>query len=142
KNRFGNHRHVDQDAIALYRAKTLQDCGEAVHLSMQFPVIVGTFLPGFRGDVNQRILLATRGKVPVERVIADIGQASDKPSCERRPAVVEDAIERPLPVNQACLLSPERFTLLDRTAVELGVTLRHFCPLIWAFYCGARLMQS
>ncbi len=136
ENRLGDHRHVNQYALALPRTEALQHRGEAVHLCMQFAVTVGAFLPGFRGDVNQRFLVAARGEMPVERVMAEIGQSTDEPLRKRRTTVVEDTIERPMPMDQARLFGPELFTFLDRAPIELGIFPGHAPPSRLRFPCA------
>src|SRR5438128_1128121 len=71
-------------------------------------------------------------EMTVDRVMAQIRFAADKPARERRSAVVEDFLEWPVPVDQLRLLHPERVGLLDRAAMELfvGRHLRPRCRMI------------
>ncbi|MND07121.1 hypothetical protein D3C83_289180 [compost metagenome] len=57
----------------------------------------------------------------VYRVVAQVGETTHEPAGERRAAVIEDLVERLVPVDQARLLRPERLTLLDRAPVEVLV---------------------
>src|SRR6266699_1282331 len=78
---------------------------------------------------SDRIIVAARREVPVDRVMAEVGLAADEPSGERRPAVVEHSGVRPLPVHELRLLAPEAFAVRDRAAMEFAVAGHE--PLLW-----------
>jgi hypothetical protein len=85
---FGDHRHVNDDPVALTHAQRLQYRREAVHFAVQFGVGVNLGFVGFRRDVDQRPLVGAVGQMPVHGVVAKIGLAADKPLAKRRLAVV------------------------------------------------------
>ena len=92
-HRFGHHRHVDDDAIALADAQTPQRAGEACRLVEQFAVGVDALGPGHRGVVDQRGLLGAAAlDVTVQRVGAGVQFAVGEPPVERRIGVVEDLL--------------------------------------------------
>jgi hypothetical protein len=130
---LGDHRHVDQHAVALGHALGLQDGGHALHLGMQLAEAVGLFRVGFGGNEDQRVLVRAGGQVAVHRVVAQVGLAAGKPLGERRLAVVAHLLVGLVPVDQLRLLGPEGVALFDRCAVELlvgAVGQAHAC-LLW-----------
>jgi hypothetical protein len=90
KTASGNHRHVDEDAIALADAAGLEHRGAAVHLVGELREGVLARLVHLRGDPHQRLLVGAHGQVPVDGVVAEVGLAADEPVAEGRPRVVED----------------------------------------------------
>ena len=88
---FGDHRHVDHDAVALADAEAAQRTGEPRGLVEQFAVGVGALRAGHRGVVDQRGLVAAAAvDVAVQRVGAGVQLAVGEPAVERRVGVVED----------------------------------------------------
>ena len=67
---FCNHRHVDQNAIALHHAERLHDRRHAHHLGLQFGEGIDLLLVGFGRDKDQRPVVRTLGGVAVDRVMA------------------------------------------------------------------------
>jgi hypothetical protein len=88
---------------------------------MELAVGVRALFAGLGRDVDERFLIASRGEVAIDRVVAEVGFAADEPARERRAAVVEHRVERPVPVDQLRFFAPERFAVFDRTAVEIPV---------------------
>ena len=78
--------------------------GAAVHFRVQLAIGVGALLPGLGGDVDERLLIAARREMAVDRVVAEVGVPADEPARERRPAVVEHLLERLVPVDELRLL--------------------------------------
>lgn len=91
---------------------------------MKLAIGVASPVAGLGRDVGERGLVATSDEVPVDGVVAQIGLSADEPAGKRRLPVVQDLLEGLVPVDQACLLRPERFALVDRTAMELPVGFR------------------
>ena len=89
---------------------------------MQLAVAELAGVAGFRGHGLQRQLLAALVEMAVDGVVAEVGLAAHEPLAERRIGVVEDRVGRPVPVDGAGLLGPERLGLGDRTAVEVFVS--------------------
>src|SRR6478609_7061963 len=118
---FGNHRHVDQNPVALLNAQFLERCGGALHLAMQFAEAVSSLSTGLGRDIDQGRLVGPVLQVPVHGVVAEIGGTSGKPAREGRMAVIADGPGRLLPLDQPRLLGPECIAVIDGAAVELCV---------------------
>jgi hypothetical protein len=129
ERRLRDHRHVDQHPVAVAHALRLEHRGEAVDLGGELAEGVGRLLPRLGREVDQRLLVAARGEMTVDRVVADVGAAADEPLRERRPRVVEHRCERRLPVDQLRLVAPERVAILDGPAMELAVRCHFFLLL-------------
>jgi hypothetical protein len=110
---FGDHRHVDQDAVALADAEVLHDRRHAHHFSFQFGEGIDHFLVGFGRDEDQRAVVRPLGGVPIDGVVAKIGFAADEPLGERRPGKVEYLTERLVPVDEFGFFSPESVRIVD-----------------------------
>jgi hypothetical protein len=82
--RFGDHRHVDQDAVALADAEALHDRRHAHDFLLEVGEGIDHFLVGFGRDEDQRAVVRALGGVPIDGVVAKIGFAADKPFGERR----------------------------------------------------------
>ncbi len=128
---FGDHRQVDQDALALGHAKRAHHSGHAVHFGVQFGVGVAPLDARFRRYIHQRVLLSARGEVAVNGVVAEIGLAADEPARERRIAAIEHVLERRFPMDAPRLFTPERFRIFNRTAVSFTIS-RHSNPRLVA----------
>ena len=95
---LGDHRHVDDDAVALVDAEAAQRAGEPRRLVEQFAVGVGALRAGHRRVVDQRGLVAAAAfDVAVQRVGAGVQLAVGEPAVERRVRVVEDLLRLPGP---------------------------------------------
>ena len=100
KRRFGDHRHVNQHPVALAHALRLQRRGEAVHFGVQFAERVTAIVSGLGRDVDQRLLVTTRGEMTIDGVMTNVGAAADEPFGERRLGIVENSLERRVPLDQ------------------------------------------
>jgi hypothetical protein len=118
---FGDHRHVDQDAVALGHTERLHDRRRAHHLALEFGEGIGLLLVGLGRDVHQRAIVRTLCRVAIYRVVAKIGLAADKPLREWRTRKIADLLRRRLPVDQLGLFGPELVALFDGTLVEIGI---------------------
>jgi len=125
EGRFGDHRHVDQHAVALLHAERLHDRRHAHHLGLQFGETVDFLLVGFGRDEDQRAVIGAFGGMAVHRIVAEIGLATREPLDERRLAVVTNGLRRRLPVNQLRLLAPEPIAIFDGATVKIRI-LTHF----------------
>ena len=82
---LGDHRHVDDHAIALPDAEARERAGEAGGEVAKLRVAENANLPGHRAVVDQRGPLAGAAlDVPVERVEAGVQHAAGEPAVERR----------------------------------------------------------
>ena len=118
--RLGDHRHVDQHAVAAAHAPRLQHRRAAVDLLVELRVGAGPRLPRLGRDVDQRRLAAASGQVTVDGVVAEVRPAAREPARERRPRIVENLGERLVPVDELRFLAPEAVPIGDRPAVKLG----------------------
>ena len=121
EHRLGNHRHVQQHAVAALHALRLEQRSTAIDFGVQFRVGIRPLLPGFGRDKNQRWLVAPCDQVTIERVMAKIGTAADEPAREGRPAIVEHLRERRLPVDQRGALAPVGVAIGERARVAFPV---------------------
>ncbi len=111
---LGDHRHVDQHPVAAAHALRLEHRGEAVHLGRELAIRVGPLLAGLGREVDERLLVAARRQVAVDRVVAQVDAPADEPLGERRLRVIEHRRERRLPVDERSLAAPEGVTVGDR----------------------------
>ncbi len=125
EGRFGNHRQVDQHAIAAPDTQRLQARRHAVDLPMQGPVGVGRLDAGLGGDIHQRRLLAPRGEVAIDGVMAQAGAPADEPARERQARIVEHGAIGCLPVDALRLFAPETGGIIDGTLVQRAIRGGH-----------------
>ena len=131
EHRLGNHRHVDQDAVAEADAERDQHRRHALDFAMQLAEGVDALLAGLGRDVDQRLLGGARDEVAVDGVVAEVRRGADEPANERRLAVVEDLLERPAPIDELRLLGPERLGFVERATperLEFGRRFHHAFP--------------
>src|SRR5471030_859505 len=128
---FGDHRQIDQDTLALANAERAHDGGHAIHFGVQLGIGVAPLDARFRRYIHQRVLLSTRGKMPVDSVVAKIGLAADKPSRKRWIAAIKHLLERRFPMDAPRLFAPERFWFFNRTAMSFTIS-RHSNPCLVA----------
>jgi hypothetical protein len=129
---LGDHRHVQQHPIAATDAKRAEHGSASIDLGMQLAERIRCLLPGLRGDVHERRLVAPRREVPIHRVVAEVRAPADEPARKRRPRVVEHLREWRLPLDQRGLLTPEDVTILERAPVEVAIALH------WQLWCGRK----
>ena len=131
EQRLGDHRHVDDDAIALADAERSEDRRGAVDLAVQLGERIRLRLFGFGRDVDQRRLIGARSQMTVDRVVAEVGLTADEPLAKRRSGIVEHLLRRLVPVDQAGLLAPEAFHVVDGSLVESFVRHPVSPPNLW-----------
>ncbi len=118
-HRFGDHRHVEDDAIALADALSRDHPGDARHLVAQLAIGEGLLGVGEWRIVDQRRLLrAATLHVPVERVVAGVEFAALEPTIERRVRPVEHLVPALRPVDRRRLLRPESLGILERPRMQ------------------------
>ena len=126
---LGDHRHVDQHAVAL---PTPSDCRIAAMRCtsrVQFAEAVGALCAGFGGDVDQRRLVGRASRRC--RSTALWHRLVVPPTNQRANGgwlVVADLARRRLPVDQLRLLGPEGVAVLDRAAVEIAYVVMRVSP--------------
>ena len=141
---LGNHGHVDQHAIALLHTQRLQDGGHALDFGMQLVVAVDALSVFFRGNRDQRVLIAACGQMAVYRVVAQIGGATHKPARKRRVAVITNLLRRGFPVDELGLFGPKGVTIFDGATVKLCKAGHGLGLLIVSqhFFASARFLRA
>ncbi len=122
KGRFGNHREVDGDAVALFDALSLEHVGEAAHFAVQLGIgEAARFLGGIIGFPDDRDLIAARGEMAVDAVGGDVQPAVGEPA-DVKIALVERPVAREFraldPVEPPRLFEPEGAGIGERAAIE------------------------
>ena len=137
---LGDHRHVDQDPVAALYTERKHDRRTALDLCMQFAVGIGLVdrrtVGGFRRDRDQRQCIRLFRQPAVDGVVAEIGLAADEPAGEWRMIVIEDAVERTVPVDAFSRLGPEFLRFIDRLPI-IGVVIHLVSPVAW---CAGRVL--
>ena len=125
--RLGNHRQVNNDAIAFFDSVTLEDVREQANLAMQLFVGVGALLADFSRarrlafPDQRRFIRGGSAQMFIEAVVADIELAADEPFCVGH-FPLQDFFPGGKPGQFVLrLLRPELFRRLDRFVVELFV---------------------
>ena len=80
---FGDHRHVDRDAVARLDAELLQHVGELADFAVQILVAQHAGVARLAFPDDGGLVLAGGGQVPVEAVVAGVELAADEPLRER-----------------------------------------------------------
>ena len=76
----------------------------------------------------QRGLVAARGYVAVNRVVAEVGGAADEPFGERRVGEIADLREGRLPIDQLRLFRPKSVTFVDGSIEMFRVRVHRVPP--------------
>jgi hypothetical protein len=129
-HRFGDHRHVEDHAVALFNSELAQGAGAARDLVAQGAVGVALDLAHHRAVPDQgQLIRAPAFHMAVERVVAGVHLAAREPAIERRPRIVEDAVPAARPGQLLRRLGPEALGIVQRTPIDgLVPTLRHDRP--------------
>ena len=119
---FGDHRHVDQHAVATRRRLAPRASPRSAFTSScSSRIRVRARLPGFGRDVDQRRLLGARRR--------DAGRSRcGRDSCGRRRTISRTAAANSrapasngvVPVDEARLVAPEGVAIVERAAVEFA----------------------
>ena len=126
---LGNHRHVNQNSVALLDAEVLVNRRHALDFTLQFSKAIDSLFVSFGRDEDQRAIIRTLGRMTVNRVITKIGFAIDKPLGKRWARIIAHLGKRFFPVDELGLLGPELIRLFDGILVKLFVC-RHKIPQI------------
>ena len=100
KNRLGNHWQVDDSPITAFQTERLQDSRKRGYLTCQFAVGERTLRVHFSGNEMQSDLICPTRQMPIDRVVAKIGFATDEPPSKRRPSKITDLMKRLVPKNE------------------------------------------
>jgi len=104
---FGNHRQVDADDVALADSLGLERVGQALGVGEGLGVRQGALFALLTVPVERDPVPVPGVHVPVQAVVRGVERAVGEPGVEGRVAVVEDGLERGLPVQSLpCLPRP------------------------------------
>ena len=118
--RFGDHRQVDVDPVALLDAQPLEDVREAAHLVEQVLVGDRPGVAGFTLPVERDPVTPAGEHVPIEAVVRHVQRAALEPLGVRK-LPVEDRVPLAVPVDELRRLPrPEPLVVLGCLVVELG----------------------
>src|SRR5439155_20768339 len=85
-------------------------------------VSVALPVPGLGRDVDERGLIAARGEMAIDGVMAQVRPTSRKPSRKQRMAVVEHLRKGRVPIDDERFLAPESVPIIQRATVSFSVT--------------------
>ena len=124
-HRFGDHRHVDDDAIALLDTKVLQHGAERRHLVAQLGVGVRARGLGDGTVVDQRFLPAAHRNVSIEAIPGRVALCAHEPAAILAGVGIEHLVPGLVPVDLARSLGPEGFRVSHAGGIDLGIATRH-----------------
>ena len=140
-HRFRDHRHIEDDAVALGHALGRDHAGDPRHLVAQLAIGEALLGTGDRRIVDQRRLVGpvvswSTVHMPVERIVAGIELAAGKPAIEGRVGRVEHLVPALRPIDRRGLLGPEPLGIAQRARMQRPILvphghrfLRSFCRL-------------
>ena len=135
--KFGDHRHVDGDAVALFKTKTLEHVGELLHLVEKVGVSNGACIAGFAFPVIGNAVANAVGHVAIEAVLGNIQGSADKPLGEWE-FPFKGGVEIGVPGEQFTgLAGPEGFVVGVGLAVERIVRSESGGFELWRWREGA-----
>ena len=125
---FGNHRHVDRDAVPRDQPQTRERVGGLAHLGQQVAVGQGAvFSDSLALPVDSDAIAVAGFDVTVHAVVGDVEFAVSEPFGKRRRRPVQNLGKRCRPRKSVGLLGPERQPVLLGLSVQViaGVGLRN-----------------
>ena len=131
ERRFRDHRHVDQHAVASADTVRAQDRRAAIHFGVELGERVARVGARLGREIHERRLIGAFCQMPIDGVVTEVRAAADKPPRKGRLRIIEDAIERRLPIDQRSFRPPERLTIGDGTAVEITIGGHDCHPERW-----------
>ncbi len=119
---FGDHRHVDDHAVAGTYAVAAQHTGEPGHEIRQFRIGVTPLDAQHGGVIDQGLLVpAASLHISVQGVIGSVEDAVGKPSVQRCTAGVDGVVRRGRPGNVRGGIQPEFRRLFQAVRVAVPV---------------------
>ena len=116
--KFGNHRHVNGDAVALLKAKALQNIGELLDLFQKIGIGDGALVAGFAFPVIGNAVANAVGHVAIEAVLGNIQGSTNEP-LGKWEFPFERRIEIGVPGEQFTgLTSPKRLVISVGLAIQ------------------------
>ena len=120
-HRLRHHRHVDDDAVALFDAESRQNGRERRHLVAKLTIGERPLGVRYRAIVNERVCLAASPiHMPVEAIVGRVAKRPRKPAAVLPGGRVEYFVVGLCPIDRGGSIGPERFgigppALVDRT---------------------------
>ena len=130
EQRLGDHRHVDDDAVALADAEIDERRGERRDLVLQLAIGDAPLRMGDRAVViDRRLIAAAGGDMAVDGVEAGVQRRVGKPAAVDAGFGVEDRLRRADPVDPLGRLGPEPKRIGAPLRVDFAVAAAHrFAP--------------
>lgn len=101
-----DHRHVDNDSVALLHSSGFQQDAHAADGLVGLTKSPGAFLVEHIGNPNQSLLVGVGGEVAVKHVVGDVGDSVGVPPGKGRVVGVENSLGEGEPFHFSCLLLP------------------------------------
>ncbi len=112
-HRLRDHRHVDDDAIALGDAASCQHPCESGNLIAKLLVGVRPDGAGYRAVVDERGLVTSASvDVAIEGVVRGVELAADEPPALGAGRTIEHVVPLPVPIDHRCRFAPEGFGIV------------------------------
>ncbi len=121
-----DHRHIDDNAVALFDAQIAQHRGEQRHLVPQFAIGIAPLHAGHRAVVNECRLVAARRHMPVEAVVAGVALRADEPPPIDAHLGIEDLFCGLVPVDLRCCVGPEARRVIQPFLIEIVIAAHWF----------------
>ena len=126
EHRLGNHRHINDDSVALDHAQAGQHTGKTGYLIQQVLVAIGLDGVGDGAVIDDRRLIAAPGlDMAVDGVVTAVDHAALEPAIERLVAIIQDFFPGLVPVNRLRGFSPETFRIIQRLLVSTIIGALH-----------------
>ncbi len=126
---LGDHRQVDAHPVALAHAEAQEDVGDAGDVVLQVAVGDVAVLARLVAGPDDGGLLALRGEVAVDAVVAGVQAPAGVPGeVDLVHVHVHDAARLMEPIDDLRLFLPETVGVLDRPAVQRLVLIQAFDP--------------
>ena len=118
--RLGNHRHINQNAVAFFNFVPLQHVGEKADFPVKLLVSERPLFARLPFPQDRGLVLASRAEMPVEAVFGDIQLSADEP-LRKRQLPFEHLLPLFPPEEFGGLPTPEFLGLLDRFLIHRAI---------------------
>ena len=129
-HRFRDHRHVEDDAVALLDAEVEQHAGERGHFVGELGVGVGAGRVGDGAVVDQRRqATAAVLDVAVEAVVGGVALGAREPAAVQTGVGIDHLVPELVPGDVTGGVGPEPFRVLFPRGVDLVIATHRFPPM-------------